>query len=724
MGGPATTPSPDERPSGTGATNPAGQAPSALPKPVVTPVLAGLSPPAPPPIPEPSDTSNSPNPAPRFLTKVGNWIGTAATATIEATKTAFNGIVMLPVLVFKTSPAKTSANMLASVAHGMLPLGFAFAGAGVIQATTAAQGGDLSGGQAICVVLGCFLVAREVVKAVGARLEKGSVIDLRKASNHMLVEGMFGQELDTLRDPEFQKKCAAIRFNHWIQYIAAGTMRSFVTATTGLAMVVATIAKAPDSVKWAVGVATIVPLITTLYLSYRFVRDEKRIAPLRHQTEVVGNYLVHIDTIADLLTNGGRPTVEKRKIESADVLDDTERNTLKRSMWFNVASGTVGGVAIAYSTFELMKWVAKGGDLQTAFIIGGVISTVTGSMVQLVDSFAEFMRMAPFIRGLRELWNSRKVETPQPTRLGEGALGLQVSDVCYGFGKEGRDVLAHVNLVVKPGEFIIFKGTEGCGKSTLFYVMAGVTRPKAGSITVISGPEAVPLNEVPTLEWRECVSFALQEAKVYDAHTIRENILMGRTDIELMERLIEETGFGETLRATVKNEDTGSEEKIFPDGLDTVVAAQLGGRSLSGGQKKLIALVRALMKRPKMIFLDETLNDLSEPTCTKILGLLKNLTPVLGYQPTILMISHHSWHDDFADRVLMCSTKAKGIESETSSRSRELWNQTSLPNRVAAITVSTFPGGDGSGAFPGSFTIRSDTYADPTAGAVDGGGDS
>ncbi len=157
---------------------------------------------------------------------------------------------------------------------------------------------------------------------------------------------------------------------------------------------------------------------------------------------------------------------------------------------------------------------------------------------------------------------------------------LDVSDVFVGYGE--TEILHGVSIRVDAGEFVTIIGPNGSGKSTLMKAVFGLLSPKRGSI-IFDGNDITSMP--PERVVRLGISYVPQSENVFTSLTIQENLEMGaylREDgvIERTERMYE----------------------LFPD---LASRRSQKGRSLSGGQRQMLAFARALMLDAKLLLLDE-----------------------------------------------------------------------------------------------------------------------
>jgi putative ABC transport system ATP-binding protein len=200
----------------------------------------------------------------------------------------------------------------------------------------------------------------------------------------------------------------------------------------------------------------------------------------------------------------------------------------------------------------------------------------------------------------------------------------------YGEGATAVDALRGVSLAVEKGQLVAVMGPSGSGKSTLMHSMAGLDRPTSGSV-VIAGTEITDLDDAKlTLLRRDHVGFVFQFFNLLPMLTAEENILLPLTiagkdpDRQWVEELLRVTGLSDR-------------RKHRPS-------------EMSGGEQQRVAISRALVTHPTILFADEPTGNLDSKTGGEILDLLRN--SVQNYGQTIVMVTHEPRAAAIADRVL------------------------------------------------------------------------
>ena len=165
---------------------------------------------------------------------------------------------------------------------------------------------------------------------------------------------------------------------------------------------------------------------------------------------------------------------------------------------------------------------------------------------------------------------------------------LRAEGVVCGYGA-ADEILKGASLSVAPGELVAIIGPNGAGKSTLLKAVAGLLRLKSGSIRLDGqGIEALPARD----RARRGIAFVPQEANIFPTLTVRENLEMGGFILP---------------RAAVPRGIEGLLTR-FPM---LAEKRRQAARTLSGGQRQVLAMAMALMVEPRLLLLDEPSAGLS-----------------------------------------------------------------------------------------------------------------
>jgi ATP-binding cassette subfamily C protein len=275
----------------------------------------------------------------------------------------------------------------------------------------------------------------------------------------------------------------------------------------------------------------------------------------------------------------------------------------------------------------MLKVAAK--SLEQILVILVLFIRLLQSLAKMQKSYRALVNCeAPFehVHELLETTrNSQEIHRGVKKILFEGEVRL--NDVVFGYGM--RDVLKGVSLSIPARSFICLSGPSGSGKTTILDVLSGLLQPQGGDVLV----DSVPLGDIDIRSWRRQIGYAPQELVLLH-DTIFVNVTLG--DGKLTEGDVEEA-----LRTAGAWVFVGK----LPDGIHTVVGER--GTRLSGGQRQRIALARALVRRPRLLILDEVTSSLDMQTEEAICAELKKMRGKV----TILAASHRPSLTRLADEV-------------------------------------------------------------------------
>ncbi|MCE5327110.1 MAG: ABC transporter ATP-binding protein [Planctomycetaceae bacterium] len=209
---------------------------------------------------------------------------------------------------------------------------------------------------------------------------------------------------------------------------------------------------------------------------------------------------------------------------------------------------------------------------------------------------------------------------------------IRLKDVHKSFN--GEAVLRGVNLAVEPGKTTVIIGPSGCGKSVLLKHMIGLIRPDRGEV-FFRGRAIGPLSERELVGVRRRFGFLFQGGALFDSMTVQENIVFP----------LAENGVSEPSRQQAR-----CKEVLSLVGLDGT--QQKFPEELSGGQKKRVALARAIALGPEVILYDEPTTGLDPIRADLINELIITLQKAL--QTTAIVVTHDMTSAcKIADRIVM-----------------------------------------------------------------------
>ena len=268
------------------------------------------------------------------------------------------------------------------------------------------------------------------------------------------------------------------------------------------------------------------------------------------------------------------------------------------------------------------------------------IQTLIASLRRLVEFTEQFQRGTTGIERFMEIMNEpvEIADRENAVPLSDVEGSVQFDNVSFRYSENGKPVLSHINLSVRPGENIALVGPSGGGKTTLCNLIPRFYEAVNGRI-LIDGRD---VREVTLESLRQNIGVVQQDVYLFSG-TVGENILYGRPDAD--KRAVEEAA-----------KAAGAHEFIsaLPNGYDTYVGER--GVKLSGGQKQRIAIARLFLKNPPILILDEATSALDNESER----LVQQSLDRLAKGRTTFTIAHRLTTVRGADRILVLTEN--GIE--------------------------------------------------------------
>jgi putative ABC transport system ATP-binding protein len=218
---------------------------------------------------------------------------------------------------------------------------------------------------------------------------------------------------------------------------------------------------------------------------------------------------------------------------------------------------------------------------------------------------------------------------------------LEVQDLTKAYRIASREirVLDQVSFTVEPGEFVVIKGASGSGKSTLLSLMSGLDSATAGRV-VVEGRDITGLSEDELAPLRnETIGFVFQSFHLVPSLNAVENVM-----------------FPAELRHFLKPNSMNGSGTPRQRALALLERAGLAHRAtnfphqLSGGERQRVAICRALINEPKILFADEPTGNLDSKNGASVLDLLETLHREQG--TTLVLVTHSDEIAARAERVL------------------------------------------------------------------------
>ena len=292
-----------------------------------------------------------------------------------------------------------------------------------------------------------------------------------------------------------------------------------------------------------------------------------------------------------------------------------------------------------YTCILLISWLGAHMIVQDALTTGQLMSMLSYCMnilmnlmmlsmifVMMTMSMASAQRIVEILEEKPDITNP---ENPvMEVKNGE----IEFKDVCFGYAKgEDKEVLSHINLKIASGETIGILGPTGSSKTTMMSMIPRLYDVDHGSVTV----GGVDVREYDLKVLRDSVAMVLQKNVLFSG-SIKDNLRWGdenATDEEMLE----------ACRLACADEFI----QRFPDKYDTHI--EQGGTNVSGGQKQRLCIARALLKKPKVLILDDSTSAVDTRTDQMIRTSFREYIP----ETTKIIISQRISSLMDADRILV-----------------------------------------------------------------------
>lgn len=384
---------------------------------------------------------------------------------------------------------------------------------------------------------------------------------------------------------------------------------------------------------WPLGVVVLAAAVPIVLVSLKFEKKYLRIS--RRVQDQQGDLATRIEESAlgfrVVKAFGRRAHVQRQFDDEATTLYDTEVQKVRLASRFWSFLGVIPNLTLVIVL--LLGALAVGRE---AITLGTLVAFITLmlSLIWPVTSLGGILAMAQEAMTaadrISEILDTYSVIQSGPDELVNSRGHLRFEHVGFRFSDDSAEVLHDINLDLTPGTTLALVGATGSGKTTLTALVPRLYDVTAGRITI----DGHDIRDLTLTSLRTAVASAFDDPTLFSM-SVRENLTLGRpdaTEAEVQQAL-------QVAQAEFANE--------LPWGLETRVGEQ--GMSLSGGQRQRLALARAVLAKPAVLVLDDTLSALDVHTEALVEEALRNVLA----DTTGIVVAHRASTVMLADKVAL-----------------------------------------------------------------------
>ena len=349
---------------------------------------------------------------------------------------------------------------------------------------------------------------------------------------------------------------------------------------------------------WPLGIVVLAAAVPIIWLSLRF--EKRYLAISRRVQDQQGDLATHIEESAlgfrVIKAFGRREHVKSQFDGGAVKLYGTSLEKVRLASRFWTFLEVIPNLTLVIVL--LLGALAVGnGSVSLGTLVAFI--TLMLSLIWPVESLGFILAMAQEAMTsadrITEILDTESSIASGPTELENPRGHLRFENVSFRFRPDSPDLLRGIDVDLPPGTTLALVGATGAGKTTLTSLVPRLYDVTGGRVTI----DGHDIRDLTLTSLRRAVASAFDDPTLFSM-SVRENVTLGRpdaTEADVQQAL-------QIAQATFAND--------LPWGLDTRVGEQ--GMSLSGGQRQRLALARAVLARPAVLVLDDTLSALDVHT--------------------------------------------------------------------------------------------------------------
>lgn len=316
---------------------------------------------------------------------------------------------------------------------------------------------------------------------------------------------------------------------------------------------------------------------------------------------LVGNASQAADTIRAFR---GRALLQEAWSKHLERLQPLRRAIARRQALVQQATQSAQAL-MSVAVYAVGAYLVVGGNLDVGVLIGANLlsARALGPLVRFAQMGETLTKAEESLARLRQ-FASLPTEPAEGAKLQAYQGQIEYRDLAFQHGQSPMPLIEGLTLKVAPGGVVVVTGRNGAGKTTLARLTVGLLRPSRGQVLA----DGVDIRQLAPDWWRRQVAYLPQEPTFVEG-TIRDNLLAANPDLaeEEILKAVRDVGLGRFLDES-------------EDGLDMRIAN--GGMTLAVGQRRRLALARALVTGGRLAVLDEPTEGLDEEGCAYVYSVM------------------------------------------------------------------------------------------------------
>ena len=468
------------------------------------------------------------------------------------------------------------------------------------------------------------------------RLLRGHFVDLASARidvklSALIMERVLGMRLEA-RPASVGSFASNLRsFESVRDFIASATVTALIDFPFALIFLLVI-----TWISWPLVLIPIIGLIIGLIYAYIIQHKMHELSETTYRASAQRNatLIESLTALETIKTQGAEGVVQNKWERTTAFLARTsaQLRLLSSSATNGAAAITqvVNVLLVIAGVYLIQERLLTMGGLIAVTMLGGRAIAPLGQAVGLLMQFQNAQMSLATLDKLME----QPVERPdaaafihRPELQGE----IEFRNVSFNYPGQGEAALQNISLRIAPGEHVVVIGRTGSGKSTLQKLMLGLYQPSDGVVRI----DGIDLRQLDPADLRRNVGFVGQDATLFYG-TLRENISIGAP-------------YADDTAIVAAAEVAGLSQFVnrHPKGFDMMIGER--GESLSGGQRQEVAIARAVLMDPPVLFFDEPTSAMDFSTEHGFKERLKRFAA----HKTMVIVTHRTSLIELATRIIV-----------------------------------------------------------------------